>query len=218
MELRNRDRPSRPEQRPKRIALLAGIVFISALILSLIHGAPDSLPSAALDWPLLLHIIRASIVAGLVGAGALIVVRLWAGELPTKLSTTGAEWATPLQAPDRDVQDQLLKVARESKDAMEALRESLTPEKPGPFDDALERLEAELHEAERRDALADAVASLPEGEKLVIALGHWEGLSNSEIAEVLDVTQAHVARLNERARDHLRRYLGREPFDDPPPA
>ena len=70
----------------------------------------------------------------------------------------------------------------------------------------------EVPEDELRAALAQAIRSLPDRERLVEALYRDEKLSLSEIAEVLSVDDSEVLRLhaeaNVRIRTHMRRLLG----------
>jgi RNA polymerase sigma factor (sigma-70 family) len=70
----------------------------------------------------------------------------------------------------------------------------------------------EVPEDELRAALARAIRSLPDRERLVEALYRDEKLSLSEIAEVLSVDTSEVLRLhaeaNVRIRTHMRRLLG----------
>ena len=57
----------------------------------------------------------------------------------------------------------------------------------------------ELDSRERREQLSDAIARLPERERLVIALYYYENLQLSEIAEVLGVTESRVSQLRTKA-------------------
>lgn len=60
-----------------------------------------------------------------------------------------------------------------------------------------------LPERDLRDDVADAIALLPEREKLVIALLHYEELTEREIGEVLGVTEDRIAALHARALQSL---------------
>ena len=53
--------------------------------------------------------------------------------------------------------------------------------------------------AELKDRLADAIESLPERERLVIALYYYESLTLREIGEVLGVTESRVSQLHTKA-------------------
>ena len=52
---------------------------------------------------------------------------------------------------------------------------------------------------ELRDTLADAIARLPEREKIVVALYYYDGLTLREIGEVLGVTESRVSQLHTKA-------------------
>ena len=56
-----------------------------------------------------------------------------------------------------------------------------------------------LDVTELRDGLADAIASLPEREKIVVALYYYDGLTLREIGEVLGVTESRVSQLHTKA-------------------
>jgi RNA polymerase sigma factor for flagellar operon FliA len=59
--------------------------------------------------------------------------------------------------------------------------------------------EAEAQTGELKDQLADAIESLPERERLVIALYYYENLTLREIGEVLGVTESRVSQLHTKA-------------------
>jgi RNA polymerase sigma factor (sigma-70 family) len=81
---------------------------------------------------------------------------------------------------------------------LETVAGRLTDPRPGP--------EAAAREGERRERLRAAVLSLPLEPRQILSLT-LEGLSNLEIADVLGITENHVAvRLN-RARRALRQTL-----------
>jgi RNA polymerase sigma factor for flagellar operon FliA len=67
-----------------------------------------------------------------------------------------------------------------------------------------------LGESELRDRIADAIAALPEREKLVVALYYYENLTLREIGEVLGVTESRVSQLHTKAVLRLRSKLGEE--------
>ncbi len=64
--------------------------------------------------------------------------------------------------------------------------------------------EAEAASSELKDRLADAIESLPERERLVIALYYYENLTLREIGEVLGVTESRVSQLHTKAVIGLR--------------
>ena len=55
--------------------------------------------------------------------------------------------------------------------------------------------------------MADAIARLPEREKLVVALYYYENLTLREIGEVLGVTESRVSQLHTKAVLRLRSRL-----------
>ncbi len=67
-----------------------------------------------------------------------------------------------------------------------------------------------VDQGELRDRIADAIAALPEREKLVIALYYYENLTLREIGEVLGVTESRVSQLHTKAVLRLRSKLGAE--------
>jgi RNA polymerase sigma factor for flagellar operon FliA len=70
--------------------------------------------------------------------------------------------------------------------------------------------QALVDQGELRDRIADAIAALPEREKLVIALYYYENLTLREIGEVLGVTESRVSQLHTKAVLRLRSKLGNE--------
>ena len=80
-----------------------------------------------------------------------------------------------------------------------------TIEDPGAPDPA-----HELDAVETKDRLADAVANLPEREKLVVALYYYENLTLREIGEVLGVTESRVSQLHTKAVLRLKSRLQAE--------
>jgi RNA polymerase sigma factor for flagellar operon FliA len=64
-----------------------------------------------------------------------------------------------------------------------------------------------------KDRIADAIAFLPEREKLVIALYYYENLTLREIGEVLGVTESRVSQLHTKAVLRLRSRMQEDSFD-----
>jgi len=67
-----------------------------------------------------------------------------------------------------------------------------------------------IDQSEVRDRIADAIAALPEREKLVIALYYYENLTLREVGEVLGVTESRVSQLHTKAVLRLRSKLTTE--------
>ena len=64
-----------------------------------------------------------------------------------------------------------------------------------------------LSHTEMREAIADAIARLPEREKLVVTLYYYEELTLREIGEVLGVTESRVSQLHTKAVLRLKARL-----------
>lgn len=74
-------------------------------------------------------------------------------------------------------------------------------------DDSSPDPEAAYTEKELREALALAVESLPEKDRLVLSLYYHEGLTLKEIGRVLEVSESRVCQLHARALARLRQKL-----------
>ena len=72
----------------------------------------------------------------------------------------------------------------------------------------------ELDLTDMKDRLADAIARLPEREKLVVALYYYENLTLREIGEVLGVTESRVSQLHTKAVLRLKSRLQGDSFAD----
>lgn len=68
----------------------------------------------------------------------------------------------------------------------------------------------QLDITELRDTLADAIARLPEREKIVIALYYYDNLTLREIGEVLGITESRVSQLHTKAILRLKGRLQEE--------
>ena len=64
-----------------------------------------------------------------------------------------------------------------------------------------------LSQTEMRESLAEAIARLPEREKLVVTLYYYEELTLREIGEVLNVTESRVSQLHTKAILRLKARL-----------
>jgi RNA polymerase sigma factor (sigma-70 family) len=92
--------------------------------------------------------------------------------------------------------DELWAVSDSSGDAVSLLDTLHDPDAPDP--------QQMLAQSEVKDRLADAIAALPEREKLVIALYYYENLTLREIGEVLGVTESRISQLRAEAMVLLR--------------
>jgi RNA polymerase sigma factor for flagellar operon FliA len=98
--------------------------------------------------------------------------------------------------------DELWTVSDTTGDQVSLLDTLQDPEAPDPAE--------VMDESELEDRVADAIARLPEREKLVIALYYYENLTLREIGEVLDVTESRISQLHTKAVLRLRSRLGEE--------
>jgi RNA polymerase sigma factor for flagellar operon FliA len=80
-------------------------------------------------------------------------------------------------------------------------------------DDAVDPAQ-ELDLTDMKDRLADAIARLPEREKLVVALYYYENLTLREIGEVLGVTESRVSQLHTKAVLRLKSRLQGDPLTE----
>src|SRR5580704_2408586 len=130
-----------------------------------------------------------------------------------------AELAAELGLTDQELQDSLLAISHSSIAALDELwsvsdasgdQVSLmdTLEDPGAPDPA-----RSLDVGDMKDRIADAIARLPEREKLVIALYYYENLTLREIGEVLGVTESRISQLHTKAVLRLRSRMQGDSFD-----
>ena len=127
-------------------------------------------------------------------------------------SPTDDEMAAKLDISVDDFQGALLEIANSSVLALDDLWTFADPDGGGGQISVLDTIqdpraldpEAEAHTAEIKDRLADAIESLPERERLVVALYYYENLTLREIGEVLGVTESRVSQLHTKAVLSLR--------------
>ena len=120
---------------------------------------------------------------------------------------TDEEMAAKLEMTVDEFRDILLEIANSSVLALDDLWTFADPEGGGRQISVLDTIqdpnaldpENEANTAELKDRLADAIESLPERERLVIALYYYESLTLREIGEVLGVTESRVSQLHTKA-------------------
>jgi RNA polymerase sigma factor for flagellar operon FliA len=126
---------------------------------------------------------------------------------------TDAEMSTAMGVTEDEFQASLVKIANSSVVALDELwtvsdssgdQVSLLDTIPDPHAADPAR---ELDLTDMKDSLADAIARLPEREKLVIALYYYENLTLREIGEVLGVTESRVSQLHTKAVLRLKSKL-----------
>jgi RNA polymerase sigma factor for flagellar operon FliA len=129
---------------------------------------------------------------------------------------TDEEMATELEISLEDFQEQLVQISNSTIVALDemwnvsdasgdqvSLLDTL-PDTGAPDPQTL------VDESELRERIADAIAALPEREKLVVALYYYENLTLREIGEVLGVTESRVSQLHTKAVLRLRSKLAGE--------
>jgi RNA polymerase sigma factor for flagellar operon FliA len=122
-------------------------------------------------------------------------------------SPTDEEMAERLEMTVEEFQDALLEIANSSVLALNDLWTFADPEGGGGQISVLDTIQdpssadphTEAQASELKDRLADSIESLPERERLVIALYYYESLTLREIGEVLGVTESRVSQLHTKA-------------------
>jgi RNA polymerase sigma factor FliA len=135
-------------------------------------------------------------------------------ELESKLgrAPTDEEIAGKLGTTVEELDDALLEISRTS---IGALDELWTVSAGGDQVALIDTIEdptgpsppSALDATELREAMADAIARLPEREKLVVTLYYYEELTLREIGEVLGVTESRVSQLHTKAILRLKARL-----------
>jgi RNA polymerase sigma factor FliA len=116
------------------------------------------------------------------------------------------EMAGRLELTVDEFHDELLAIANSSVLALDDLWTFADPEGGGKVS-VLDTLrdpnaadpETEAQTTELKARLADAIESLPERERLVVALYYYESLTLREIGEILGVTESRVSQLHTKA-------------------
>jgi RNA polymerase sigma factor for flagellar operon FliA len=138
------------------------------------------------------------------------------GELEARLgrAPTDEEISTKLGITEDELEESLGEISRSS---IAALDELWTVSGTGGGDQValIDTIEDEsapdpqgtLSVTEQKEALADAIARLPEREKLVVTLYYYEELTLREIGEVLGVTESRVSQLHTKAILRLKAHI-----------
>jgi RNA polymerase sigma factor for flagellar operon FliA len=147
------------------------------------------------------------------------------GELERKLmrAPTDEEIAEKLGVTVDDLNESLSEIGRSS---IAALDELWTISSGGGGGDQVALIDtiedtqgpepqSELAQTELKEALGEAIARLPEREKLVVTLYYYEELTLREIGEVLGVTESRVSQLHTKAILRLKARLAGSPAREP---
>jgi RNA polymerase sigma factor for flagellar operon FliA len=132
---------------------------------------------------------------------------------------TDEEMSAELGCTVQDFQDSLLQISNSTVAALDELwtlsdssgdQVSLldTREDPDAPDPA-----RVMDQTDLKDRIAEAIARLPEREKLVIALYYYEDLTLREIGEVLGVTESRISQLHTKAVLRLRSRMSPDEFE-----
>ncbi|MER2092604.1 MAG: SigB/SigF/SigG family RNA polymerase sigma factor [Saccharopolyspora rectivirgula] len=77
-----------------------------------------------------------------------------------------------------------------------------------PLGDALGSDDAELVEVENRETVRPLLERLPERERRILVMRFFRGMTQTQIAEQIGISQMHVSRLLSRSLSQLREHLG----------
>ncbi|HEX3792511.1 MAG TPA: RNA polymerase sigma factor SigF [Pseudonocardiaceae bacterium] len=95
----------------------------------------------------------------------------------------------------------------------DSLDEKLSHETGATFADRLGTPDEDLLTVENREALYPALATLAERERTIVVLRFFGNLTQTQIAERVNISQMHVSRLLATSLAKLRRALDGEPTD-----
>ena len=122
---------------------------------------------------------------------------------------TDEEMAIELSMSVPEFQDALLQISNSTVAALDASGDQVSLLDTLQDHDAPDPAAA-MDQTDLKDRVADAIARLPEREKLVIALYYYENLTLREIGEVLGVTESRISQLHTKAVLRLRGRLSDE--------
>jgi RNA polymerase sigma factor for flagellar operon FliA len=133
---------------------------------------------------------------------------------------TDQEMAAELETTVEEFQESLVKISNSSVVALDELW--TVSDASGDQVSLLDTIQdenaadpaQEMDLTDMKDRLADAIARLPEREKLVVALYYYENLTLREIGEVLGVTESRVSQLHTKAVLRLKSRLQGDPLTE----
>ncbi len=133
---------------------------------------------------------------------------------------TDKEMADALEVSIEEFQESLVKISNSSVVALDELW--TVSDSSGDTVSLLDTIQdpdavdpsREMDMTDMKDRLAEAIARLPEREKLVVALYYYENLTLREIGEVLAVTESRVSQLHTKAVLRLKSRLPGDSFSE----
>src|ERR1700692_3191908 len=137
-------------------------------------------------------------------------------EAKLQRAPTDEEMASELGVELNDFQETLLQISNSTIVALDELWsvQDATGDSVSLLDTLADRDAPDpqqlVDQSELRHRIAQAIAALPEREKLVVALYYYENLTLREIGEVLGVTESRVSQLHTKAVLRLRSKLATE--------
>lgn len=128
------------------------------------------------------------------------------GELSQQLgrSPTPAEIAERLEC---SVEDVLEGVESANAYSTLSLDASESEDGPGPLLESMGRLDPSLEHIEVRESIKPLLEALPDREKKILLLRFFKGMTQSQIAAEIGVSQMHVSRLLNKTLEQLRESM-----------
>ncbi len=140
------------------------------------------------------------------------------GELEARLgrAPTDEEIAAKIGISEEELEDSLTEISRTSIAALDELWTVSAGGDQVALIDTIEDTQgpepqSALAQTELKEAIGEAIARLPEREKLVVTLYYYEELTLREIGEVLGVTESRVSQLHTKAVLRLKARLAGSP-------
>jgi RNA polymerase sigma factor for flagellar operon FliA len=127
---------------------------------------------------------------------------------------TEEELAEHLEMSVNDLQSALAEIGRTGIGALDELVGADSSTSVGDMlaDPGVVSPETAVQVEETRQGLVEAINRLPERDRLVVTLYYYEGMTLSEIGEVLGVTESRVCQIHAKTMMSLRNRLGEVAF------
>ena len=137
-------------------------------------------------------------------------LRISIGSVTGELSQQLGRSPTPREIADRlqvSVEEVLEGIESSNAYATLSLDAGDSEDGPGTILDVIGELDASLEHVEIRESIRPLLEALPHREKRILLLRFFRGLTQSQIAEEIGVSQMHVSRLLNRTLEQLRESL-----------